>query len=127
MRDPEYRDLGDYRLSYPLVDLHLSVADCKRLVAEAGLPEPPKSSCWFCPMHDLKAWASLRLHRPDLFQASVDLEQLLFERRDQLGKDRLYMTNRLKPLAVAIPEGVEQLALPEDGEEEACTSGYCWT
>jgi hypothetical protein len=125
MRDPEQRDLGDYHLTYPLIDLRLTVADCQRIVADAGLPEPPKSSCWFCPFHDLKAWAKLRLHRPDLFQAAADLEQLLFERRDMLGKDRLYMSNRLKPLEVAIPEGAEQLEMFEgDG---ACTSGYCWT
>lgn len=67
----------------------------------------------------------MRLHRPDLFQKSVDLEHLLFERRDLLGKDRLYMTGRLKPLDVAVPEGAEQLEMFQG--DEACTSGYCWT
>jgi hypothetical protein len=125
MRDAEHRDLGDYVLTYPLIDLRVTVADCKRIVAEAGLPPPPKSSCWFCPMHDRKAWAKIRLDRPDLFQKSVELEQLLFERRDRLGKDRLFMTSRLKPLDVAIPEGAEQVEMFE--EDGACTSGYCWT
>lgn len=90
------------------------------------LPEPPKSSCWFCPFHDLPAWGRLRLHRPDLFQASVELEQLLNERRASLGRDVLYLTNRLKPLAVAVPEGADQLELFDEGGG-ACTSGYCWT
>lgn len=125
MRDPEHRDLGDYRLVYPLIEQRITVADCIELVRSAGLPEPPKSSCWFCPFHDLKAWSKLRLHRPDLFQQAADLEQLLFDRRDALGKDRLYMSGRLKPLGVAIPQGAEQLDMFED--DDACSSGYCWT
>lgn len=127
MRDPEHRDLGDYHLVYPLIEQRLSAAQCIDIVRSAGLPEPPKSSCWFCPFHDLAAWARLRLHRSDLFDKSVALEQLLFERRDKLGKDRLYLTTRLKPLDVAIPEGAEQLQMFEDEGAGQCTSGYCWT
>jgi hypothetical protein len=123
MRDPDVIDDLGYKRSYPLIDLRLTVTDCKRIVAEAGLPEPPKSSCWFCPLHDLPAWARLRLYRPDLFQASVELEQLLNERRRSLGRDEVYMTGRLKPLDVAVPEGADQIEM----FEEACTSGYCWT
>ena len=31
--------------SYPLLDLGLTRKDCHRIIAEAGLPQPPKSSC----------------------------------------------------------------------------------
>ena len=127
MRDPEHRNREQYTLRYPLCDLRITVADCKRIVADAGLPEPPKSSCWFCPFHDLPAWARLRLHRPDLFKQSVQMEQYINERRAKLGKDQLYLSTRLKPLDVAVPEGADQLALFDDGSTEPCTSGYCWT
>lgn len=124
MRDLEHREQDGYVLTYPLIEQRLTVADCQRIVAEAGLPPPPKSSCWFCPFHDLPAWARLRLHRPDLFEKSVELERVLNERRVELGKDALYLTTRLVPLDVAVPEGADQLELFGD---EACSTGYCWT
>lgn len=34
---------------YPLVDLRLTRDDCVRIIEEAQLPIPEKSSCWFCP------------------------------------------------------------------------------
>jgi len=53
---------------YPLLDLGLTRADCKRIIAEAGLPVPGKSACFFCPFHDKHAWANLARESPDLFQ-----------------------------------------------------------
>ena len=68
----------------------------------------------------------MRLQKPELFQRSVELEHVVNQKRDQIGRDRLYLTNRLKPLDVAVPEGAEQLGM-FDNEEGHCTSGYCWT
>jgi hypothetical protein len=115
-----------YTKSYPLCDLRLRVDDCARLVAEAGLPPAPKSSCWFCPYHSRAEWARMRLNRPDLFQRSVELEQNLNAIRDKLGKDHLYFTDRLKPLDISIPEGAEQLGMFDD-TDASCTSGFCFT
>ena len=115
-----------YRKRYPLCEMRLTVADCKGIVAEAGLPPAPRSSCWFCPLHSRKEWARMRLQKPELFQRSVELEHVVNQKRDQIGRDRLYLTNRLKPLDVAVPEGAEQLGM-FDNEEGHCTSGYCWT
>lgn len=114
-----------YQKVYPLCDMRLTVADCGRLVAEAGLPPVPKSSCWFCPYHTRAAWSRMRLHQPEQFAAAVALEERLNGVRDRLGKDHLYFSDRLKPLDVAIPQGVEQLDM--FGADEACTTGYCWT
>jgi hypothetical protein len=114
-----------YVKSWPLCDMRLTVGDCKRIVAEAGLPEPPKSSCWFCPFHDLKGWAKLRLNRPDLFEQVVQLERKVSARHEAIGRGPVWMTNRLKPLDVAVPEGAEQLEMFDT--DDACSSGYCWT
>ena len=116
-----------YEKRWPLCELRLRVADCQRLIDGAGLPPPPKSSCWFCPFHSRAAWAALRLRQPDLFVRAVALEARQNAVRDSIGKDRLYLTDRLKPLDVAIPEGAEQLELFDDPGAGACTSGYCWT
>jgi len=126
MRDPEAiveRGLT-YARRYPLCEMRLTVADCQRIVAEAGLPPPPKSSCWFCPFTPISGWAKLRLNRPDLFEQAVELERGLNAVRIHIGKDSMYLTDRCKPLDLAVPEGAEQLDLFEEG---ACTSGYCWT
>jgi integrase/recombinase XerD len=36
------------RRVYPLLDLGLRRSDCQRIIAEAGLPVPGRSACWFC-------------------------------------------------------------------------------
>jgi hypothetical protein len=107
--------------TYPLLDLGLSRTDCKRIITEAGLPVPGKSSCYFCPFHDKEAWRALKRDTPDLFAKSVELERTLNERRDELGKDHVYLTRHGIPLDQAIDD---QLVL--DGFD-GCDSGYCFT
>ena len=54
------------RVVYPLISvgddtgLRLNRADCARLIQRAGLPVPPKSSCYFCPFHRLEVWTRWR-------------------------------------------------------------------
>jgi hypothetical protein len=119
-------------VEYPLLDipagssgLHLSRADCMTVISRAGLPVPGKSSCWFCPLHRPAFWAEMRRDRPDLFWRAVELERLLNERRDKLGKDHVYLTRFGRPLDEAIAEA--QSELPDDGadDEGYCMSGAC--
>jgi hypothetical protein len=111
---------------YPLIDLRMTREDCKRVIERAGLPVPPKSSCYFCPFHRPSVWATMRRDEPELFQKSCDLETLLNRRRDTLGKDRVYLTRFGKPLADVIIEAQPQLDLGS-GPGETCDEGYCWT
>ena len=108
---------------YPLIDLRLDRSQCMTLIAEAGLPVPPKSSCWFYPYHSTRNWQELRTRRPDLFEKAVQLETLINERRAALGKDRVWLSNKLKPLTRVTTDYV-QLSLLE--HEEMCESGYCF-
>jgi hypothetical protein len=85
--------------TYPLLDLGISRIECKRIIAEAGLPVPPKSSCYFCPYHSIEAWRDLKRNEPELWKKSIDLEQTLRDRRAARGKDDVFFTDRLKPLA----------------------------
>lgn len=111
---------------YPLLNLGLYRDDCKRIIAEAGLPVPPKSACWFCPLHNADAWRELKRETPDLFHAAAHLEHLLNERRDELGKDPVWLTRKARPLAeVFAGPDHEQLAF--DGDDGACDSGHCFT
>ena len=106
------------RLRYPLIDMRLTREDCFAIIEAAGLPIPPKSSCWFCPFHKIAEWKQLRQEQPELFRQAVDLEQLLNERRLQAGKDAVYLTHKGKPLDVVIAEQA-----PPDETEETYSCG----
>lgn len=64
----DYTEEG-LRLWYPLVDLRLDRLDCVKIIIDAGLPLPPKSSCFFCPnmneweVHELKQEDNCRLDK----------------------------------------------------------------
>ena len=70
---------------YPLLDLGLSRSDCKRVIADAGLPVPGKSACFFCPFHDKAAWSDLAHDTPELFAKSCELEAHLNQQRDEMA------------------------------------------
>lgn len=112
------------RVAYPLIDLRLTREDCKRIIERAGLPVPPKSSCFFCPFHRPWTWAEMRRDEPELFDKSVALERLLNERRATLGKDPVWLTRFNKPLDEAVAEAQPTLW---GGPGETCDEGYCWT
>lgn len=122
---------GDcYSSAYPLIELGLSRHDCLGLVAAAGLPQPPKSSCWFCPYKTTDQWITLRRERPELFDRVAALERHLNAKREAIGKDAVYISGigarRRQPIDRAIPD---QLGLfPEwIDEQDGCESGYCMT
>lgn len=107
---------------YPLIQLRLRRADCQQIIAHAGLPTPPKSSCWFCPFHRPGEWIEMKREDPDLFQAAVELERRLWNKRELLGRDRLFLHPSLRPLDQAVGD---QLPMFPDWEMDFCESGYC--
>jgi hypothetical protein len=106
---------------YPLIDLRLSRQDCHNIIAAADLPIPPKSSCWFCPYHRIPAWQKLKRETPELFDRAVALERLMNERRATLGKDQVWLTDKLRPIDTVIGDQSDMF----DDLEDACESGFC--
>jgi len=105
--------------AYPLLDLGMSRHDCELLIARAGLPVPPKSACWFCPLQGPPGWARKRRDEPELFAAGIVLEDRINETRVRLGKDR-----------VTLSPGVQRLADVTEAEPTlfnggGCDEGYC--
>jgi hypothetical protein len=113
-------------VTYPLLDLELNRGDCLALIARAGLPQPPRSACWFCPMHRPSVWAEMRRDDPARFADAVALEALLNERRDTLGRDHVYLTRFAKPLDEAVAEA-QQTLFDADGWGSTCDEGVCFT
>jgi hypothetical protein len=113
-------------VEYPLIDLRLSRSDCKQIIRDAGLPVPPKSSCFFCPFHCPLVWAEMRRDEPELFEKAADLEMHINDRLAAAERDPVFFTDRKKPLRQAITTAQTPLFIDEDGPE-SCDSGYCFT
>jgi hypothetical protein len=110
---------------YPLLDLGLNRLDCAKVIADAGLPVPPKSSCFFCPFHSLLTWAELRRDRPDLFDKAAHLEDVLNQRRAKREKEPVYLTRKKMPLRDAVQVASDSL-FPQNEMAGQCDSGYCF-
>ena len=110
---------------YPLIDLSLDRSACQEIISDAGLPVPPKSSCFFCPFHRPQMWSEMRRDEPELFFKAADLEATLNKRRENIGKDAVYLTRFGKPLVDAIGEAQDMLPFAPD--TDSCDEGYCWT
>ena len=124
---------------HPLIDLGLRRSDCKRLIEQAGLPVPPKSSCYFCPFMKRNEWKRLKrsgamvtingVHMP-VFKAAVAIEHQINEKRGAIGRDRVYLHSATNGVMSRLEHAVgDQLELPfmaEFEEAEAC-GGYCHT
>lgn len=77
---------------YPLLEMGWTRRDCARLLLDMGLPIPPKSRCWICPMQPLDAWRLLAVQHPELFERAAALEERAIARRLAAGKEPLTLT-----------------------------------
>jgi 3'-phosphoadenosine 5'-phosphosulfate sulfotransferase (PAPS reductase)/FAD synthetase len=102
-----------------LMDVPLRRSDCLVLVAEAGLPEPPRSACWMCPHRSDQSWRWLRDNVPEEWQAAQDFEA-------DIRKDNPERTLH----KAGVPLGLVNLTeRPRDGlwDQENCETGWCMT
>lgn len=124
------RESDCYTSAYPLIELGMRRSDCLTLVAAAGLPTPPKSSCWFCPYKTTDQWTLMRQERPLMFQEAANLEAMLNHKRTDMGRDPVFISGvgarRGLPLAEAIPDQIGLFPEWYD-EQDGCESGYCMT
>lgn len=105
------------------VERPLTRQDCINIITAASLPIPPKSACWFCPYHRLSKWQDMRLHEPELFRKSANLEAFINQRRKDLGMDEVWFSRLLMPLEQATT-AYQQHSL-FDTEDDEC-EGYCF-
>ena len=124
-REPEEVYKGLWKeLEYPLIDLRLSRSNCQQLIADAGIPVPHPSACYFCPFHRDAEWHRLRQNEPDLFWDAVKIEKHMQDKRMSLwNKDAVWMHRKLIPLDKAIPD---QPFLFDLDNMDNCESGYCF-
>jgi hypothetical protein len=127
VRDRQWHDGAYARLKkkrdYPLIDLGLSRSECRKIIYRAGLPYPPKSSCWFCPFKRAAEWIEFKRDYPELFKEAIEIDEHINEKRQAIVNDRVYLHVSCTPLRNAV---ADQLPLWDLNELDKCESGYCF-
>ena len=68
-------DANYFHYWYPLYsDWGMDRAACERSIRDAGLPVPPKSSCFYCPASKKREIVWLREHHPELLDRALAIE-----------------------------------------------------
>jgi hypothetical protein len=112
------RNEGKLESRYPLIEYGIDRQGCVDLIKSAGIPVPPKSGCFFCPMQRKSGWVQLRRENPDLFCRARKLEDHNAEYRRENGYEPYYLAGNGKPLDVVIQENQEELF--EEYEYPSC-------
>lgn len=102
---------------FPLIqDRKTYRGECIQIVLDAGLPPPPKSSCWMCPYRLNPQWRRLREHYPSDWRKAVQLDCAIRKRDSQ---HNLYLHKD------AIPLDLVDLERPQESLFDGCDGGYC--
>ena len=72
----ETRRAKDYpNVRYPLIEWGWGRDECVEAITRAGLPQPGKSACFFCPSSKPREILALKRDHPDLFARAVAMER----------------------------------------------------
>lgn len=71
---------------YPLIELRMSRTDCLNWMSAHRYPQPPRSSCVFCPFHNDAEWKRLQTDEPEAFAAAVQFERDLQSTKAQISE-----------------------------------------
>lgn len=111
---------------YLLIEHGIDRAGCRAIIKDAGLQDPGKSGCFFCPFQRVGQWRKLRREHPTLFCKAMKMERGENERRAEQGKKAYYTIRENLPLNKLVSDGLErQKAIPgmENLEYPPC---QCW-
>lgn len=109
---------GPWTLEFPLVDRHLTKADCEWVIRRAGLPQPSKSRCWMCPNQPNAEWRDLRDTSPEEFEEACKLDDQLREDDETNG---VFLHQSRVPLRVADLDAKDRRE-----PDTQCTLGTCF-
>lgn len=110
---------------HPLIwDFQMRREHCRELVEKAGLPTPPKSSCWMCPFRRNSQWRRLRDLYPQDFEKACRLDE---EIRAKDEREGVWLHESRVPLREAdLADKPDPPMLRLFGEVRGCDSGMCW-
>lgn len=111
---------------YPLLDRGLTRQACLGIIREAGLPEPQKSACVFCPFHDDRYWVRLRDDYPEEWARAVEFDAKIRHSTRMGARQPCYLHSAAKPLDQVRFQADFQYTLALDGFGAEC-EGMCGT
>tara|TARA_R100000049_G_C1911966_1_gene59116 strand:- start:10 stop:792 length:783 start_codon:yes stop_codon:yes gene_type:complete len=103
-----------YINEFPLVDWAWGRKECVKAIADAGLPQPKKSSCFFCPSMRKNEILAMNKVFPDLVQRAIKIEENA-ELDSIKGLGRNYSWKELIEA-----DGAQQSMFDESGIELIC-------
>lgn len=116
------RDNDAHVIVYPLIDLRLTRSDCEAIIRDAGLPQPGRSACFYCPYKAQAEWQQMRHEEPEQFARALAMEQHMDTKMVAEGEG--HVTFHRKGPLLSITSEARQMSLGlEVGE--ICESGYC--
>lgn len=62
---------------WPLIEMRMTRNDCLQWMQSHGYPEPPRSSCVYCPFHSNTEWRRLKDQEPREFKKAVNFEKAI--------------------------------------------------
>jgi hypothetical protein len=106
--------------AWPLLfDVPMRRDECRQLVRDAGLPDPPKSSCYMCPHRQNHQWRHIRDNYPEDWGRAIAIDRLAREKDERGG---VYVHRSRVPL--------EEADIDTDTKEpsffDGCDSGFCF-
>jgi hypothetical protein len=106
-------DLALYQYLYPLREWDWDREHGKREIAAAGLPEPPKSACFFCPATRPEELTELVIRHGDLAERIIHMEKTAapyLEHIDGLWRKPVKGTRGATPHPGSMTEFIRQIA-----------------
>tara|TARA_R100001132_G_C3240952_1_gene71721 strand:+ start:22 stop:840 length:819 start_codon:yes stop_codon:yes gene_type:complete len=88
--------------TYPLIDLGLHRNDCFKIIEDAGLPEPQKSACVYCPYHSDTYWTWMKENHPEEFKRAADFDEAIRNRTMKGDEQPAFVHRSCVPLTEAI-------------------------
>lgn len=74
-RRARIKDDAKYVYQYPLIDWEWTRDECVAAIDRAGLPQPGKSACFFCPSNTRDEIEQLKAEHPVLFYRALEMER----------------------------------------------------
>ena len=107
-----------YKKRYPLIEWGWDREDCQAAISRAGLPQPGKSACFFCPNSKKHEILDLQRRYPDLLDRALEMEARAKGREGKLkgpGLGRRFSWRRFVELT-----GAQMKLLPDLPDDLEC-------
>lgn len=99
----------NYRIVYPLIDLGMDRAACRRVIEAAGLPVTVKSGCLCCPFMPIWQHVWVYWRYPEEFTRNEAMEDLCNRDRAGRGLEPVYMVHSAGlPLRLAVERWIRE-------------------